>query len=315
MAYALDPAAPAHAELARCIAEQIDLARDRLGPGLADDPVKAVHEARKALKRARSAVRLGREILGGREARYLNAALRDTARRLSGARDADVTRALLRDIAEDGVGQLPAEGWKGLEEALGAGSGERGGDMALGPAVELVLAELDDVRSRLDRPPSHKRGGFGSILAGAARGQERGRRALDHARRDDRDPEVRHELRKRAKDTWHHLRLLGPLWAVPLTAEADEAHRLSDLLGDDHDAAVLAELLPTLSVAVDMEPALELLANRRAALWDQALPLAGQLYAERPKALTRRLGAYRSATRRPGSTSSSAGTGSPTTLK
>ena len=50
-----------------------------------------------------------------------------------------------------------------------------------------------------------------------------------------------HEWRKRTKDLWYHLQLLEDSWKPVLSAIADEAHELSDRLGDEHDLTVLRE--------------------------------------------------------------------------
>ena len=57
------------------------------------------------------------------------------------------------------------------------------------------------------------------------------------------EPELLHAWRKRAKDLWYHQRLLAPAWPDVLGAQAEEAHALTELLGDDHDLAVLAARL------------------------------------------------------------------------
>ena len=49
-----------------------------------------------------------------------------------------------------------------------------------------------------------------------------------------------HEWRKRVKHLWYHHTLLRSLWPPVMEVTGDEAHALSDHLGDDHDLAVLA---------------------------------------------------------------------------
>ena len=68
-----------------------------------------------------------------------------------------------------------------------------------------------------------------------------------------------------------------------LKAQGKAAHELSDLLGDDHDLAVLAERIRG-GTFVDDAAILDLVARRRATLQDEALRLARRLYAEPPKA-------------------------------
>ena len=70
-----------------------------------------------------------------------------------------------------------------------------------------------------------------------------------------------------------------------LKAEAKESKRLSEVLGDDHDLAVLAG-------HVSDPELLELIGYRRAELLERASELGRLVYAEKPKAYRRRLGRY-----------------------
>ena len=47
------------------------------------------------------------------------------------------------------------------------------------------------------------------------------------------------------KDLWYQQRLLEETWPGVMKAQAKEAKKLSKLLGEDHDLAVLAETLRT----------------------------------------------------------------------
>jgi hypothetical protein len=67
------------------------------------------------------------------------------------------------------------------------------------------------------------------------------------------------------KDLWYQERLLKPAWPAALGAQADEAHALSDLLGDDHDLAVLGEHLRE-KPSEDSDAILVLIDQRRAEL-------------------------------------------------
>lgn len=296
--------------LRRAVLEQIGRAEEKLrADGLGEDPAKAVHEARKAVKRTRSGLRLGREAFGRRTVRTEISALRDAAARLSGARDAEVAQGVLRDVAAKGAGRLPAAAWERFAAALAIPATPPGFETE----ARLAREELAAVRTRIEGWSPDGGAKLAPVLAGLARGHERGRGALKAAQKG-KHPETRHELRKRVKDGWYQFELLGGLWPAVLDAQAEEAHRLSGLLGDEHDLMVLAELLAGLTgVPDDPAPALELIAQNREELWAEALPLARRLYAEEPKALVARLDAYAKVSRS-GRTSSSAGTGSPTTF-
>jgi CHAD domain-containing protein len=102
-----------------------------------------------------------------------------------------------------------------------------------------------------------------------------------------------HQWRKRAKDLWHELRLLGDAWPAPLGATADEAHRLSELLGDHHDLAVLPEDLLHRKLGEEVTLALDVAIDRRQGeLVEWTIGLGYRLYAERPQDFGCRLRRY-----------------------
>lgn len=77
-----------------------------------------------------------------------------------------------------------------------------------------------------------------------------------------------------------------------MSATAAEAHRLSDLLGDHHDLAVLAydaeAHADLFSQAGDLELFCDLIAERQDELAQAAFALGDRLYAEKPGAFDRR---------------------------
>ena len=85
-----------------------------------------------------------------------------------------------------------------------------------------------------------ERDSFQALSDGLERTYRRGRRDF-RAARSEPTVEALHEWRKRAKQLWYHHSLLRPLWPPVMQAVGDEAHELSDRLGDDHDLAMLAE--------------------------------------------------------------------------
>ena len=152
--------------------------------------------------------------------------------------------------------------------------------------------ELRAVRARIDDWPL-RRGGWPALEPGLDRSYRRGRRAFDRVRSKP-TAESLHEWRKRSKDLWYHLRLLKPASPGILGGHADEAHGLSDLLGDDHDLAILREKLrgATGGPAVDVDAVIELIDHRREQLQTDAMQAGERVYAEKPKAFRRRLHRY-----------------------
>jgi hypothetical protein len=76
--------------------------------------------------------------------------------------------------------------------------------------------------------------------------------------------------------------------------QADEAHRLSDLLGDDHDLALLATTVAgdESEIKADVDPVIALIEHRRGQLQTEAFFLGERLFAERPSAFRRRMRVY-----------------------
>jgi CHAD domain-containing protein len=99
-----------------------------------------------------------------------------------------------------------------------------------------------------------------------------------------------HEWRKRVKDFWYHARLLAPSAGPAVQGHAKDAHRLADLLGNDHDLAVLKqELVSNASVSPDVDAVVRLIDHRRRALQAEALDIGARVYAESPEAFRRRM--------------------------
>jgi hypothetical protein len=103
-----------------------------------------------------------------------------------------------------------------------------------------------------------------------------------------------HEWRKRVKDLWYAFRLLEPVCGPVVGGEAEEAHRLADLLGDHHDLAVLCARLEQLGdiVAVDVNALQGLIDYRRDELQGEAVHVGERLYLEKPKQFRRRIRGY-----------------------
>jgi CHAD domain-containing protein len=292
MPYRLDLAADPADALRAVVREQLDDAVRRLRDDRGGDPAEAVHEARKDLKKARSLLRLARPGLPDDVFRRENRALRETGRSLSAARDADVLVTTAADLGERYAGQLPEAQFA----ALGAGLAAAAADARAGEgdaAAADGVATLDAVAARVGDWPL-ERCDHDTLVHGATRAYRRGRTALAAV---EKTPSVErlHDLRKRVKDLWYHGRLLEEAWPRVVKAQSKAAHDLADLLGDDHDLAVLAERVErgvATDAPIDDEAVLGLIARRRAELQAEAIPIARRLYAEPQKAFRGRLREY-----------------------
>ena len=275
--------------LQRCATAQLDRAVTELTERVDADPEAAVHAARKAVKKERSLLRLARGSIDGGRRRGEERALRHAARTLSAARDAEAMVATLDDLAGRYAGQLSERTF----DAVGAPLQRRRdaqraqfGDLDL-PA--RAAAELGAVRSRIDDWELTD-GGWSAIEAGLRRSYRDGRRAFLRAR-DHHSGADWHRWRKRVKDLWYQQRLLSDAAGPACVGQAKDAHRLADLLGDDHDLVVLRRALTDepVHVPADLDAVVGLIDHRRLELRRQALALGGRVYAEKPKPFVRRM--------------------------
>jgi CHAD domain-containing protein len=262
-------------------------AMERLRAASDADFAASVHEARKDLKKLRSLLRLVRNGLGKQAYAERSARYRDAGRALSGARDAAVRLETLAALEDRFGDQLPGRAIAAFRRELEAERGEASGAAGLEAARDLIAEALALGDLRLPD------GGWEVLEPGLRRSYRRGRQAMRTTRRDPSAANV-HDWRKRIKDLWYHLRLVQESWPALLVPAAEEAHRLSELLGDHHDLAALGQRAGR-SPAFSSAELGSLTARVEAAQEEvlrEAAPIAERLYAERPKAFTKRIGSY-----------------------
>jgi CHAD domain-containing protein len=230
---------PAGEAISRVVTGRIDDAVDRLRGADDDDLGTAIHDARKAFKRGRAAIRLGRQVIGDTAYARENAAFRDAGRSLAPARDAEVVVETLEGLIERYREQLPPHAFAGLRATLAAEAASARERIRRSPAlVPGVIADLEAARERVAAWDGA--GDEAALTAGFRRIYKRGRRAYRSAEEQP-DAETLHELRKRAKDLWHAAQIMRPEAPKRMKKLARRAHKLADALGDDHDLAVLRD--------------------------------------------------------------------------
>jgi CHAD domain-containing protein len=286
---------------------QLDIAIDALaGTSARATPEQRVHEARKALKRLRALLGLLRDELGEQTYERESGLLRETGRSLARARDAAVLLSTLEDLIARHPGKLA--GRRGVLRLRTRLQHERDGasELALaGTATQAgSLAELRAMRDRVNGWQLAERGGIGAIEPALGRlygkGRKRMRRAAK-AKGENRRTRSLHEWRKRVKDLRYAAEMLG---ASKVAKRADE---LGELLGEEHDLAVLAQRVrrdakATRALGASGAPGrrtrkqlLRLIARRRGKLRKQALADGERLYRRKPKRFVR--GMRKTATR------------------
>jgi CYTH domain-containing protein/CHAD domain-containing protein len=287
----------AAAGIRRAILGRLEKAAERLRePNDGDALIESIHGARKDLKKARAALRLIREELGEKTFKRENRELRDAARLLSASRDAEVKLETLAALVEGGAGDVPPGPAALWHDALAADrdrtvEGESGQIDAAVEAIDAVAARAPEW--------SLRHTGWKLLSPGLDTAYTEGRDAFE-ALPARPTFEAVHDLRKRGKDLWYQLRLLRDAWPAVLEPTAEEIHEFTDLLGDHHDLAVLADDLDEREEigSAHKNVLRELIAAEQHALLIEALSLGERVYAEKSGPFGRRLRAYWRAWRR-----------------
>ena len=289
-AYRLLAGEPVSAGMKRILTAQVDDAIAQLRGEAGTDPAEAIHEARKDVKKIRSALRLNRHEIGDEVWRRENDHYRKAARTLSSFRDAEILVEAL-----DGLGErfgAPAQGrFDAFRRELEDENRATHDDGSVEQAMASAAAQLATGRPRIELLPLEG-DGWELIAPGLHRTYRRGRRRLN-AVEEEASVTNLHELRKRVKDLWYQLRLLRDADKQMLGSLAEHAHDLSDHLGDDHDLALLREEAQRRRAAFadhgDQHHLLEEIDQRRGELQFAAISLAQRIYADKPKRFVKRV--------------------------
>jgi CHAD domain-containing protein len=290
-AYRLKTDEGAVAGVRRIAAGRAENALERLRGIDEGELAAAIHGARKDLKKLRGVLRLVRDELGRKAFEAEKQRYRHAARLLSSSRDAEVKLETLLALCHR-FADLPgdtASRWEGMLET------ERD---------ELAAAMREESEGRIARAIDTIEGGLEAIGQwplrtdswplvgpGLAKSYRDGRRAMKRAAADPSGENV-HAWRKRAKDLWYQLRIVHDAWPGLLGETVDQAHELTDLLGDHHDLAVLADDLRSRDDLGDRDAFESAIEKRQQELLGAARGIGRRLYAEKPKAFKRRIKRY-----------------------
>ena len=228
---------------------------------------ESVHDARKQIKRARASLRVLRDAVGSRAYREENRRLRDASRPLASTRDTDVVIEVLSALLEDEAFREQRTPLANLRSAL------RRERKALSGAVpvDAIRASLEECRTRVSqwRMPHDS---LPIARAGLERIYRRGRKAF--ARAKERPTEARmHELRKQVKYLGAALQSLELADMPAASRVIERADAVAELLGADHDLAVLRTHIAEAESAL-----IKKIAKRRGKLQKEALAAARPLF-------------------------------------
>jgi CHAD domain-containing protein len=246
----------------------------------------AVHETRKAIKRLRAMLRLVRDSISLDCYHTDNAMLKLIAAELGAVRDSWVMAQILdRLLPQEGdtSGAIPV-----LVDRLQARYRIESAAVLENKALMASIVEqLEHVRDRAERwtvvageksqPLPHE---FRVVAPGLQRVYKRGRRGMRIVAGSPTDT-LLHVWRKRAKYLRHQVEALNILDPENLVALEADLERLTDLLGDDHDLAVLLGRLdddPALVEDIDPTGVFDLIYAERRDLQAEAIAVGERLF-------------------------------------
>jgi CHAD domain-containing protein len=285
------------------------IARHQVESGLADlddpDRHKAVHQLRKRGKKVRALLRLVR-LSAPDLYECENVAFRDAMRRIGTDRDAAV--ALETHEALVARFDLDADTVHGLASVRAAlvQRRDRVLDSDLEEKLGAIRTDLETALERIETWELEEDGeGFEVVAGGLGKTYGRARDRMADAY-EERSSEAFHQWRKRVKYHRYHVRLLQDVWPQVMKAHRKQLHELSDLLGDDHDLAVLRQDLVAEPERYGGEDAVAmvcaLLDRRRAELQADAQLLGRRCFTDTTDQYVERIEAYWQAATHAGST-------------
>lgn len=274
--------------------EQLGRAIFSLGPASQGD--EAIHEARKSLKRLRALVRLVRSELGDEVYRRHNECMRDAARELAGLRDAAALPEALDELLAWLGRRAPPSRFAAVADWLASRHADHFKEDAerLERLTDNVRRRLQTLDADVDEWP-HGNDGWQALSTGLRRVFVRGRKEYAEVLWRPTD-EALHCWRKRVKYLRYHHQLLQPIWPEIMDTAIDQADELGELLGADHDLALLALTsssgYPRSGHASTLYALRRRIAERRVELQTRCRVLGQRIYAERPKDFVRRMHGY-----------------------
>ncbi len=291
MGYRLDPAIPMSEALRRVAFGEIELAQG----ALANPPERhsGVHNARKCLKRLRSLLLLARPGMAEPVFFDLTEKVARIARGLAAARDAQALIDALTKLEREtkpGHGRGPIQSMRSWLERRRHAAEQNLERSAAAEALRGLL-EIRGAFAGLAVYPDD----FTPLAAGLRRCYRAMRTSFRSALASGRDEDL-HDWRKGVQHHWRQMQLLAPCWPPELTARAEAARAISQLLGDDHDVSLLCQLVstPTMTFGSPEETAafLKLGRKRQKALRKEAAAQGARLLAERSRPFAERIEAY-----------------------
>lgn len=283
MGFALDPDNNCADEVRSIALSQVEGALKAIGEDT--DPPRTIHALRQRGKKLRALIQLIRPRFS--DWRAESNAVRDLAKLLAGSRDRAVLAETFDDLARDTL--LSDPDLLAFRARLDTAPAEQEDHSELlaqfGEGMQQLRRRVEKWHLRDDD--------FGLLCKGFRATYSRMQAAMAIARAEP-EAELFHAWRKQAKYHYYHLNLLHKAAPRILVPAAGMAKELADLLGQHHDLAVF-EATVSVELSAQVQEVADLLAlarARQARLTRETFDLGGQLCAEKPDAIAKRLEGY-----------------------
>jgi len=243
-----------------------------------------VHAVRKEIKKLRATLRLVQAEINRSELRKLEKALRRAAGQLAAPRDARVMLKAFEKLAGRTSTTRFPQLYKTLQKnCLQESRRFRGDDSAV--LSEQVLRKAGRRFIRLKVAAK----GWPAIEPGLRESYLAGRKGRDLVRHEPTEEHF-HDWRKHVKVFWYQLRLVCPAWPASGRTLINRLGRLGELLGDDHDLAILQRFATDHELTGETAAVNRLITLQQRKLRLAASKLGAQIYHEEPAIVCRRLG-------------------------
>ena len=289
MSYRLKADEPVSKSIRRVALHEIEEAIGQLRHS--KDRDKAIHEARKSLKKLRALLRLVQPELG-KVYQAENSRLRKLGRKLSELRDAKATVEIFDSLISGHADQLPQKAFSSIRQGLEKSKQATDRKLNAAQVLRSTSLALTATIRRVAKWPINE-DGFAAISDGLKDRYRRGRAAMAAAVENP-TAENFHEWRKRVKDHWYHVRLLQDLWKEHNPSREADLHNLETWLGDDHNLAVLRQQIEAdrdkFGKPAILEMFFAILEERQKQLRQDAMDLGIKIYKGKPAQMVKEVG-------------------------
>jgi len=255
-----------------------------------DDEEVSVHEARKGFKRLRALVRLFRNGIGEPTYRRLNLYFRNKARRLAPYRDLSVNLQLINRLINESQNNQETKPLIALKSHLLKSYDELQSEGHLAVLLKNVADEVLDYAPQVFSLKV-KPLGTSMLITGVGEIYRCGRKEYQKVIYAP-TSENFHQLRKRVKYLKYHMDLLEIWGGGTLGNNEKLADEVADLLGLEHDAAILLQLVElhaSLFTSGEKNHWLRLIKQNMDRYHAKAWPILAYIYFDKPKVFLRRM--------------------------